>query len=158
MQVSDVSYLILLWKLTVSLTAVLINCQEKTTFTAVALKKLNKEDLTVLAISPQNNMDSSSDKVLEELNTLNQKLRILESDATKNTNTLLSKQIVELKRQCWVNTQYSKRNFFVKIGLLKSLSNEEVKTTVCGLLQKLGCKDLNIRHWIKYEESNRKVL
>ena len=124
----------------------------------MALKKLNKEDLTVLAISPQNNMDSSSDKVLEELNTLNQKLRILESDATKNTNTLLSKQIVELKRQCWVNTQYSKRNFFVKIGLLKSLSNEEVKTTVCGLLQKLGCKDLNIRHWIKYEESNRKVL
>ena len=124
----------------------------------MALKKLNKEDLTVLAISPQNNMDSSSDKVLEELNTLNQKLRILESDATKNTNTLLSKQIVELKRQCWVNTQYSKRNFFVKIGLLKSLSNEEFKTDVCGLLQKLGCEDLNTRHWIKYEESNRKVL
>ena len=39
--------------------------------TAVALKKSNKEDLIVLAISPQNNMDSSNDKVLEELNTLN---------------------------------------------------------------------------------------
>ena len=65
--------------------------------TAVAPKKSNKEDLIVLAISPQNNMDSSNDKVLEEVNTLNQKLETLESDTTKNTNTLLSRQLVELE-------------------------------------------------------------
>ena len=59
-------------------------------------------------------MDSSNDKVLEELNTLNQKLEILESDVTKNTNTLQCRQVVELERQCWVNTQCFKEKMFWK--------------------------------------------
>ena len=117
--------------------------------TAVALKKSNKEDLIVLAISPQNNMDSSNDKVLEELNTLNQKLETLESDTTKNTNTLLSRQLVGLKRSI---LSILRENFLCRLVYSSHFQTRKSKRTFAIWLQNLRCEDLNTCHWIKYEE------
>ena len=42
---------------------------------------------------------------------INDKFHILESQlpVTKNVNSLLLQRVIDLERQCWANTQYSRR-------------------------------------------------
>ena len=68
-----------------------------TTYSDNASRKLNKRDLTSIALNFQSKTESSNTKVLEELRLLNEKFDKLESDVaiTRNANSLLSSRLAD---------------------------------------------------------------
>ena len=64
--------------------------------------------------------------------------------------------MVEVKKQCWANSQYFRRKTLEVVGLKKSLSNDERESKICDILNKLGCDiakvDLDACHWLKDKE------
>ena len=62
-----------------------------TAYSEDALRKLNKDDLTSIALKLQSKMESFNVKVLEELRLLNEKFDKLEADVAtaRNANSLL---------------------------------------------------------------------
>ena len=68
-----------------------------TTYSDNALRKLNKGDLTSIALNFQSKIESSNTKVLEELRLLNEKFDKLESDVAiaRNANSLLSSRLAD---------------------------------------------------------------
>ena len=73
-----------------------------TAYSEDALRKLNKDDLTSIALKLQSKMESFNVKVLEELRLLNEKIDKLEADVAtaRNANSLLSSRLVDTERQC----------------------------------------------------------
>ena len=73
-----------------------------TVYSEDALGKLNKDDLTSIALKLQSKMESFNVKVLEELRLLNEKFDKLEADVAtaRNANSLLSSRLVDTERQC----------------------------------------------------------
>ena len=72
-----------------------------TAYSEDALRKLNKDDLTGIALNLQSKMESFNVKVLEELRLLNEKFDKLEADVAtaRNANSLLSSRLVDTERQ-----------------------------------------------------------
>ena len=73
-----------------------------TSYSEEALSKLNKNDSIGIALSVQSKMESSNAEVLDEMKLLNDKFDKLEADVavTRNTNSLLSSQLVDTEKQC----------------------------------------------------------
>ena len=80
-------------------------------------KLLNRELIPiVLSLAAQNRslqsrMSEVNNEVVEEMRKFNGNFSKLQSDLSvaKRVNTELTKRIVTLERQCWVNAQYSKK-------------------------------------------------
>ena len=68
---------------------------------------------------------------------LNLKFRQLEAEnsVAKQANSLLSKRLVDMGRQCWANTQYSKRECLEVVAMLESAQNNQLEDKV---LTKIG--------------------
>ena len=64
-----------------------------------------------MVLSLQSKETEKNDLILEEIRKLNDKFIQLESAKVvmKQANSLLSKRLVEMDRQCWANAQYSRR-------------------------------------------------
>ena len=126
-----------------------------TTYSEDALRKLNKDNLIGIALNLQSKMEYSNAKVLEELSLLNEKFDKLEPDVAipKNANSLLSSRLVDSERQCWANTQYSRKETLEIAWLPKALINDKAETKVC---QSLDCnvdkEDLDACYRLKDKE------
>ena len=129
-----------------------------TTYSENVLRKLNKDDLSGIALNLQSKMKSSNAKVLEELKHLNDKFDKLEAYVAiaKNANSPLFSCLVDTERQCWANAQYSRRETLEIAELPKSLTNDEAETQVCQIFRSLDCNvnkdDLDACHWLKDKE------
>ena len=101
-----------------------------TSYSAEALRKLNKDDLISLIL--QSKMEYLNPKVLEELKYLHKKFDKFEADVavTIDANLLLSSCLVDTERQRWKNTDYSRRETREIVGLPKSLTID-AETKVC---------------------------
>ena len=64
----------------------------------------------------------------KKIRKLNDKFSQLESETVvaKQAHSLLSKRLVDMKRQCWANTQYSRRECIEVVGIPNSADNSEV--------------------------------
>lgn len=71
------------------------------------LKKLNKPQLIAMVLCRKPMLESLRDEVKE----MNTNFMKLETDVCiiKTVNNLLMKTSVEIQRQCWGNSQYSRR-------------------------------------------------
>ena len=87
-------------------------------YTEESLDNLLKRDLIpiVLSLEEQNRslqsrMSEVNNEVVEEMRKFNENFSKLQSELSiaKRVNTELTKRIVTLERQCWVNAQYSKK-------------------------------------------------
>ena len=47
--------------------------------------------------------------------------------------------MVEVKKQCWVNSQFFRRETLEVVRLIKSLSNDEAESKICDIFDKLDC-------------------
>ena len=74
-------------------------------YTEEALDKLNKKELITILLSLQSKVESSNNENLDQVHQLNQKFSQLESENSivKQANSLLSKRLVDMERQCWAN-------------------------------------------------------
>ena len=79
-------------------------------YTEEVLDKLDKRELIGMVISLQSKETEKNDLILEEIRKLNDKFSQLESEnvVIKQANSLLSKRLVDMERQCLANAQYPK--------------------------------------------------
>ena len=74
-------------------------------YTEEALDKLNRKELINILLSVQSKVESANNEILDRVRQLNQKFSQLESEnsVVKQANSLLSKRLVDMERQCWAN-------------------------------------------------------
>ena len=107
------------------------------TYFEESLVKLLKKDIINIVLSLQTEMQSNT-KIVEEVN---DKFHILESQlfVTKNVNSLLLQRATDLERQCWANTQYSRRECLEVAGIPESVKQNELEDKV-------------LRVWLRYSQ------
>ena len=82
------------------------------TYTNEFLQNINKKDMVPIVLSLQSKLYEAkleaNNKVLEKIRKLNDSFSKLESElsVTKQVNSLLSRKLVNMERQCWANAQY----------------------------------------------------
>ena len=67
-----------------------------------------------------------------EIKRLNGNFQKLESNVSvvKNVNNILLKQMSSIERQCWKNTQYSRRECVEVVGLSSSIEDKDLEPTI----------------------------
>ena len=114
-------------------------------YTNDSLDKLRKQDLVSIVLSLQSKLDEANNeaniKVLGEVRNLSDTITNLSSELsiTKNVNTLLSSRLVTLKRQCWANAQYSRRECLDIVDIPREVRVEVLEETVFNIFDKLDC-------------------
>ena len=124
-------------------------------YTEEALDKLNKKELITILLSLQSKVESANNEILDQVRQLNQKFSQLESENSilKQANSLLSKRLVDMERQCWANTQYSRRECLEVVGIPDSVQNNELEDKVLTIFKKIGSevspRDIEACHRLK---------
>ena len=95
-----------------------------------------------MVLSVQSNETGKNYLILEEICKLNDKFSQLEPEnvVIKQANSLLSKRLVDMERQCWANAQYSRRECIEVVGIPNSVRNNELEDKVLTVFQKIGCE------------------
>ena len=77
-------------------------------YTEETLDKLNKKELVTFLLSLQSKAESANNEILDQVPQLNQKFSQLKAkySVVKQANSLLSKRLVDMERQCWANAQW----------------------------------------------------
>ena len=111
-------------------------------YTEEALDKLNKKELITILLSLQSKVESSNDEILDQVRQLNQKFNQLESEISivNQANSLLSKRLVNMERQCWANAQYSRRKCLEVMGIPDSVQNSELEDKVLNIFKKIALR------------------
>ena len=79
--------------------------------------------------------------MLGEIHKLNDHFSKLESElsVTKQVNSLLSRRLINIDRQCWANAQYSRREYLDIIGIPSEVEPDVSEEKVVNIFEKLGC-------------------
>ena len=111
-------------------------------YTEEALDKLNKKELITILLSLQSKVESANNEILDQVRQLNQKFSQLESENSivKQANSLLSKRLVNMERQCWANAQYSRRKCLEVMGIPDSVQNNELEDKVLNIFKKIALR------------------
>ena len=110
-------------------------------YTEDGLDKLLEKDLISIILLQQRKIDQDNIGWLDEIRKLNDNFSKLEADVTveKNISNLLSQRVVNLERQCWANSQYSKRECLEVVGTLHSVDDNILEEKVIQVFKKFGC-------------------
>ena len=105
------------------------------TYTNESLQSINKKDMIPIVLSLQNKLDQANNKVLEEIRKLNDNFSKLESElsVTKQVNSLLSRRLVNMERQCWANAQYSRQECAGIIGIPSEVEADVLEEKVVNI-------------------------
>ena len=113
-------------------------------YTEEALDKLNKKELITILLSLQSKVQSANNEILNQVCQLNQKFN----------------QLVDMERQCWANTQYSRRECLEVVGIPDSVQNNELEDKVLTIFKKIGSevspRDIEACHRLK--KDNDRVI
>ena len=111
-------------------------------YTEEALDKLNKKELITILLSLQSKVESVNNEILDQVRQLNQKFSQLESENSivNQANSLLSKRLVNMERQCWANAQYSRRKCLEVMGVPDSVQNNELEDKVLNIFKKIALR------------------
>ena len=109
-------------------------------FTEESLNKLPKQELVLMYLKVSKKMESLNDHLLEEVKHMRDTFRHMESELSivKNVNSLLSKRLVDMERQCWANAQYSRRECLEVVGIPQSVKDDELENVVIQVANKVG--------------------
>ena len=74
-------------------------------------------------------MSEVNNEVVEEMGKFNENFSKLQSELsiTKSVNTELTKRIVTLKRQCWANAQYSRKECVEMVGIPHQVDDKHLE-------------------------------
>ena len=109
-------------------------------YTKETLDKLNKKELITILLSLRSKVESANNEVFDQVRQLNQKFSQLETEncIVKQTNSLLSKRLVHMEKQCWANAQYSRKECLEVVGIPDSVQNNELEDKVLTIFKKIG--------------------
>ena len=96
------------------------------THTEAILNKLSKPELVQLLLNTEANIGAHIATLTAEFKEIDNHLNKLEADVavTKNVNSRLVDQLVETKRQCWANAQYSRHECLEVVGIPTSVKDD----------------------------------
>ena len=104
-----------------------------------SLKKLHKDEIISFALDYQSKFHSMLAGIRNELPDLKKDFEQLKSDLsiTKLINTKLKERVVNLERQTWSNSQYSRRECLDLSGIPETIENKDLEGTLLGIFEKL---------------------
>ena len=88
----------------------------------------------------KSNLNEKVCNLTEEAQKMNTNFELLKSDfsATRIENNFLDERLITLKRQCWANAQYSRRECLEITGIPSSVSDKDLEEVVCKAITKAG--------------------
>ena len=90
------------------------------TYTSESLQNDSKKDLIPIILSLQIKYEEGN------------------NSAPKQVSALLSSRLVSMKRQCWLNAQYSRRECLDTVGIPSDVEADALKKKVIANFEKLG--------------------
>ena len=119
-----------------------------------AIRKLTKDELVNLSLEYQNKSTSTLARIQSDIGNLRNHLKTVEADLaiTRNVNSKLGERVVSIERQCWGNSQYSRRECLEINGFPESLKNENLEETVLKVFEELDVvvdpSNVEECHWV----------
>ena len=97
-------------------------------YTGESLKSYNKQQLIKLFLEVQQQSNETINRLTNEIKLLKENYKKLESDisVSKTVSSLLTEQMSNLERQCWSNTQYSRRECLEVVTILSSVKVKDL--------------------------------
>ena len=94
-----------------------------------SLNKLTKPELLAFSMNLQEKNESIQHDVKDEVRELKECVKKPEGDLalSKNFSELLSDRLVNMKRQCWANAQYSRRECVEVAGIPQSVPANDLE-------------------------------
>ena len=83
-------------------------------------------------------MESVNRDLVAELRKMREGFDQMKSGLSVKKNTLLSKRLQTIEKQCWANAQYSKRDYLEISGIPSSVSGNDLEDVVCKTITKAG--------------------
>ena len=107
-------------------------------------------------------MESANNEVVDQVRQLNQIFSQLESEncIVKQTNSLLSKRLVDMEKQCWANAHYSRKECLEVVGISDSVQNNELEDKVLTVFKKIGSEvsPRDIEAFYRLKKDNDRVI
>ena len=109
-------------------------------YTLAALKKLSKEDMSVIIMDLQDRVDKGLTKLYQEVQELNAKLEKQEGElaVSKLVNSKLIARLNAVEKQAYSNEQYSRKECLELSGLHNTISDENLESTVLKVFSKIN--------------------
>ena len=129
-----------------------------------ALLKLTKDELVNLSLDYQNKFTSTLARIESDISNLRKDFKKIEADLviTRTVNLKLRERVVSLERQCWSNSQYSRRECLEISGFPESLKNEDLEETVLKVFEELNVvvypSNVEDCHWVASRTSNKVII
>ena len=97
-------------------------------YTGESLKSYNKQQLIKLFLEVQQQSNETINRLTNEIKLLKENYKKLELDisVSKTVSSLLTEQMSNLERQCWSNTQYSRRECLEVVTILSSVKVKDL--------------------------------
>ena len=126
-----------------------------------SLMNLGKEKLRCMVLDYKDKFGTTLSNINKELTDLRNKFTKLESDLaiSKIVNSKLSSYLTRVERKCWAKEQYSRRKCLEILGILDSISQNDLESKVCEIFREYDadidpvtintCHRLKSDHWPK---------
>ena len=108
--------------------------------TQESLKSYNKQQLIKVFLEVQQQSKETINKLTDEIKLLKENYKKLESDisVSRTVSSLLTDQMNNVERQCWVNAQYSRRECLEVVGIPSSVKIKNLEGKVCSVFNRIG--------------------
>ena len=108
--------------------------------TELSLMRLDKEDLVRMLLDYQGKFNNILNQLKNDLNDLKSKLCRLHPDLhiSRNVNDKLSDKLAVLQRKCYVNEQYSRREFLEISGIPAEVGDKDIEKKVLEVLDAIS--------------------
>ena len=109
-------------------------------FTEESLISYNKQQLIKLFLEVQQQSNETISKLTDEIKLLKENYKKLESDisVSRTVSSLLTDQMNNVERQCWVNAQYSRRECLEVVGITSSVKIKDLDGKVYLVFNGIG--------------------
>ena len=129
-----------------------------------ALQKLTKYELVNLSLKCQNKFNSTLANIDKDMVELRNDFKKLVADLaiSRSVNNKQRDRIISLERQCWSNSQYSRRECLEMTGLPDNINSEDLEEKIPMILEKLAVTEdsSNVEdcHWLPGNQNKRFII
>ena len=128
--------------------------------TESALKKMSKDEIIALTLEYQ----AKFNLTLASIADLKSGFRRLESELSisRSVNSKLCDTVTSLKRQCWANNQYTRRECLEITGLPENTENGNLEELTLKVLNEIGVnidsRNVEDCHWVKTQGPKKVII
>ena len=109
-------------------------------FTEECLQKLSKRLLIAMVLSQWDKTKATIESLRDEVKKMNSNFKKLGADVSivKTVNNLLIKKSVDIERQCWANSQYSRIECLEIAGIPTSIPQQSLEEKISKIFEAIG--------------------